>query len=171
VDRGERVTRIVAVFDSPRAVERAIEASEAAGWRTLTVCSPAFDARLLQLVGATRSPVAAWALAGGLAGVVCGFLLTIGTVRQWPGLIVGGKPLIALPSFLVIVFELAVLFASIGAVLSFLVASKRARRTASAACDDTTTDASFALLIEVSAASANTDQRLKTMGALRWQHL
>src|SRR5947209_7792171 len=105
------MTRIVAVFDSPRAVERAIEASQRAGWRAVTVCSPAFDERLLQHVGATRSPVAVWALIGGILGSICGFLLTIGTSRKWPGLIVGGKPLVSMPPFLIIVFVLAILFA------------------------------------------------------------
>src|SRR5205823_14653380 len=47
------MTRIVAVFDSPHAVERAIDASRQAGWRAVTVCSPAFHESLLQHVGAT----------------------------------------------------------------------------------------------------------------------
>src|SRR5438477_11603299 len=64
------MTRIVAVFDSPHAVERAIEASQHAGWRAVTVCSPAFDERLLQHVGAARSPVAVWALIGAILGSI-----------------------------------------------------------------------------------------------------
>ena len=62
------MTRVVAVFDSPHAVERAIEALRKAGWRAVSVCSPAFDENLLQLVGATRSPVAASTLASGGSG-------------------------------------------------------------------------------------------------------
>src|SRR4051812_29669850 len=140
------MTRVVAVFDSPQALERAIEASTEAGWRTVSICSPAFDEQLLRLAGATQSPVTTYALAGGALGVMFGLLLTIGTVRQWPGLIVSGKPLIAMPPFLIIVFELAILFASIAAVVGFVVAATRARRTGGAASDARTTDARFALL-------------------------
>jgi len=163
------MTRVVAVFDSPHAVERAIEALRKAGWRAVSVSSPAFDENLLQLVGATRSPVAASTLAGAVIGVLCGLLLTIGTVRQWPGLIVGGKPLVAMPPFLVIVFELAILFASIGAVGSFLVASKRARRTADAVWGGRTTDDRFALLLELPTAPLRLNEVLQSAGAIEWR--
>jgi hypothetical protein len=165
------VTRVVAVFESPDAVERAVAASTRAGWRPITVCSPAFDEALLQLVGANRSPVAAGALAGGVVGVICGFVLTIGTVRQWPGLIVGGKPLVATPPFLLIVFELAILAASITAVVMFLFASKGARRAAGATCAGTTTDDRFALIVEAKSGSAEIDAVLRSAGAVEWRVL
>ena len=163
------MTRIVAVFDSPHAVERAIDASRQAGWRAVTVCSPAFDERLLQHVGATKSPVAVWALVGGILGSICGFVLTIGTVRQWPGLIVSGKPLVSTLPFLIIVFVLAILFASIGAVVSFLIASARARRAGGPVCDERTTDSRFALLLESPVTPAETRKLLKSAGALEWR--
>jgi len=164
------VTRVLAVFDSPRAVERAIDAVTKAGSRAISVCAPAFDENLLRRVGAVRSPVAGWALAGGLFGVGCGFLLTIGTVRQWPGLIVGGKPLVSMPPFLIIVFELAILAASIAAIVTFLVVSKRARRAAGGACDATTTDNRFALIVQ-SAASSEIVALLRSVGAIEWRVL
>lgn len=165
------MTRIVAIFESPQDVQRAAAASEEAGWRAVSLCSPAFDEQLLQLVGATRSPVAIGALGGGVFGLLCGFLLTIGTVRQWPGLIVSGKPLVAMPPFLVIVFELTVLGASIAAVATFLFASRRARRTAADACDRSTTDARFALLVELPATSSELDALLQSAGAIEWRTL
>jgi Protein of unknown function (DUF3341) len=163
------VTRVVAAFDSPADVERAIEASHRLGARAVSLCSPAFDAKLLQLVGATRSPVAAWALAGGMLGVLGGLLLTIGTVRQWPALIVGGKPLVAWPPFLIIVFELAILFASIGAAIGFLIAARAARRFVGAACEPATTDARFTLLVESPASVSDTARLLASAGAIEWR--
>jgi hypothetical protein len=164
------VTRIVAIFDSPGAVERAAAASARAGWRAASVSSPAFDERLLELVGATRSPVAVWGFWGGLFGAISGFLLTIGTVEQWPGVIVSGKPLVAMPPFLIIVFELAVLGASIAAIVSFLLSARGARRTA-AICSPSTTDARFALLVEAPGTPADLDAVLKSAGALEWRTL
>jgi ActD protein len=163
------VTRVVASFDSPQAVERAIAASQRIGGRAISVCSPAFDPTLLQLVGATRSPVAAWALASGLAGIVGGFLLTIGTVQQWPGLIVGGKPLVAMPTLLIIVFELAILCASIGAAIGFLMAARRARQSAGLAGDPSTTDSRFTLLVESPVGLIDTGRLLSSVGAVEWR--
>jgi hypothetical protein len=140
--------RVVAYFDSPQGVARASDEAERTGWQIVAVRSPAFDEQLLRVAGATRSPVAISAVIGGLLGAAAGIVLTVGTVREWPGLIVGGKPLVSLPPFLIIVFELAILFASIAAVWTFLTASARARRRVQVVADPATTDNQFALLIE-----------------------
>jgi|1185.fasta_scaffold20956_3 hypothetical protein len=140
--------RAIGYFDSPDRLDRASQEAARAGWLTIEVFSPACDERLLQIAGATRSPVAITAVGGGVLGLLGGIVLTVGTVRQWPGLIVGGKPLVSMPPFLIIMFELAVLMAAIGAAWSFLAASARARRRAATVPDPVTTDNQFALLIE-----------------------
>ncbi len=165
------MTRVVAILDSPNRVRAAAAAARTAGWTAVSVCSPAFNERLLQAVEVTQSPVGRWTCAGAVAGIVSGFILTIGTVRQWPGLIVSGKPLVAMPPFLIIVFELAILFAAIAAVASFLVACRRARRKAAGACSGATTDAEFTLLLESHDDSRDIDGVLRTAGALRWHRL
>ena len=161
--------RVLAIFDSPLALRRAAAASEDAGWRAVSLCSPAFDERLLQSVGATRSPVAAWTFWGGVLGAVCGFALTIGTVRQWPGLMVSGKPLVSMPPFLIIVFELAILGASIAAIVSFLLAARHARHAAGGVCSPATTDARFALVVEAPDTQSGLDALLQSAGAIEWR--
>ena len=69
-------------------------------------------------------------------------------MRQWPGVIVSGKPLVSVPPFLIIIFDLAILGASVAAVAGFLVASARARRAAQGVGDVTTSDNRFSLLLE-----------------------
>ena len=165
------MTRLVAIVDSPQAVERTIAAGRAAGWRAVTVCSPAFDEKLLQRVGATRSSIGLWSFAGGIAGIISGFALTIGTVRRWPGLIVGGKPLVAMTPFIVIVFELAILGASVAAVAAFAFAARRARRAAVGACGPMTTDDRFAVLLESVSRSPDVDAVLRSAGASEWRVL
>jgi hypothetical protein len=56
-----------------------------------------------------------FALGGGITGLVAGFAFTIYTVKSWP-LITGGKPLVSTPAFLIIAYELTILF---GALVSF----------------------------------------------------
>lgn len=62
-------------------------------------------------------------LTGALSGFIGGFALTIGTVLDWP-LITGGKPLISIPAFIVIVFELTILLGATVSLLGFLILSR-----------------------------------------------
>ena len=62
-------------------------------------------------------------LVGALSGTMTGLALTIYTVLHWP-LITSGKPLISLPPFLVIAFELTILFGGVVSFLGFLFLSR-----------------------------------------------
>ena len=55
------------------------------------------------------SPVRRFTLFGGLTGLATGFLMTIWMAYDWP-IIVGGKPLASIPVYVVIAFELTILF-------------------------------------------------------------
>ncbi len=59
-------------------------------------------------------------LGGGLTGFISGFALTIGTVLAWP-LITSGKPLISIPPFIVIAFELTILFGALASLTGFFL--------------------------------------------------
>ncbi len=60
-----------------------------------------------------------FALAGAASGTVAGFAFTILTSLSWP-LIVGGKPIISLPPFLIIAFALTILFGALSTFFGFL---------------------------------------------------
>ncbi len=62
-------------------------------------------------------------LFGALAGLLTGFALTMGTVADWP-LITGGKPLMSIPAFLVIAFELTILFGAVSSFIGFLILAR-----------------------------------------------
>jgi hypothetical protein len=131
---------------------------------------PAYDAYVLAAVGRQRTPVPAWTLAGGIAGAAIGLLFVVWTVRQWPVLIVGGKPLVALPPFLVIAFEMSILGAALCAIAAFLVASRHASRRVAAAYDISTSDARFGLLIRCGPDAADEARDvLVASGALEWR--
>ncbi len=162
--------RVVAYFDSLGALERAAGGTAPAlGWRVVTICSPAYHEKVVDLARALRSPVPGVALAGGVLGALSGWVLTVGTVREWPQLIVGGKPLVAVPSFLIVIFELAILLAGLAAGVTFVAASARARRGARGAADATTTDNRFSLLLEATPAAANPDALIRHIGAIAWR--
>ena len=60
----------------------------------------------------------AFVLMGGITGVLTGLAVTVGTSWEW-NLIVGGKPVVSLPPFIIIMFELMILFGGLSAALSF----------------------------------------------------
>jgi hypothetical protein len=70
-----------------------------------------------------RSNVRFFALIGALAGTVSGFALPILTSLDWP-LIVGGKPVVSIPPFIIIAFALTILFGALSTFLGFLLLAR-----------------------------------------------
>jgi molybdopterin-containing oxidoreductase family membrane subunit len=70
--------------------------------------------------GLPRSPVRLFTLVGGLTGTLSGFALTIWTVLKW-NLITGGKPVVSIPPFVIIAFELTILLGGLCTLLGLLV--------------------------------------------------
>lgn len=70
-----------------------------------------------------RSRVRFFALIGAGTGTATGFALTILTMLSWP-LIVGGKPVVSIPPFIIIAFALTILFGSLSTFLGFLLLSR-----------------------------------------------
>ena len=69
------------------------------------------------------SPLRFFTLLGALSGLIFGFLFTIGTSIDWP-LIRGGKPIVAIPAFIIVAFELTVLFGGVISFIGFLILSR-----------------------------------------------
>jgi len=70
-----------------------------------------------------RSKVRFFALIGAASGTVTGFAFTILTSLSWP-LIVGGKPIVSVPPFLIIAFALTILFGALSTFAGFLLMSR-----------------------------------------------
>ena len=68
--------------------------------------------------GFAPSKIKFFALTGAILGLVFGFAFTIYTVLSWP-IITGGKPIISVPAFIIIAFELAILFGALASLLGF----------------------------------------------------
>lgn len=73
----------------------------------------------LELLKTPVSPLKYFTFTGALGGFAAGFGLTIFANLEWP-IITGGKPIIALPPFMVIAFELTILLGAIASLLGFL---------------------------------------------------
>jgi hypothetical protein len=76
-----------------------------------------------EILPGKRSKVRLFALVGAASGTVAGFAFTILTSLSWP-LIVGGKPVVSLPPFLIIAFALTILFGALATFAGFLFLSR-----------------------------------------------
>ncbi len=111
---------MLAVFDAADATVDAIDSLREAGHKRLTVYSPAPDHNLEHALHQPNSSVRVFTLVGGLTGTATGFALPTWTSLDWP-LITGGKPTISLPAWVIIAFELTVLFGALSTVLGLFI--------------------------------------------------
>ena len=90
---------------------------------TIQVRMPYYVPEALQLIGKKPDRLRFFPLVGGIAGFGSGLALTIYSVLSWP-IIVGGKPIVSLPPFLLIGYLLTILFGSLGAFAGFLLLAR-----------------------------------------------
>ncbi len=91
--------------------------------RELTVVMPVPVHEVEHLLHPRPSRLKFFTLIGAIAGLLSGFALTIGTSLDWP-LITGGKPIVSLPPYIIIAFELTILFGGILTFVGFLILSR-----------------------------------------------
>lgn len=111
---------LVGVFEMPDQVVGAVSRLRGRGYEDVEVFSPAPFPEIDDAVIDRPSSVRRYTLIGGLAGAFTGFLITIWMAYDWP-LIVGGKPLASIPVYVVIAFELTILFGGLATLLGLLI--------------------------------------------------
>jgi hypothetical protein len=110
---------IVAAFQHVDSAASAIKALKEMGYKDFTVYTPVPNHEIADAVGHPVSPVRLWTLIGGLTGAATGYAMTMWMSYDYP-IVVGGKPLGSIPPYIVIVFELTILFGAL-ATLSGLI--------------------------------------------------
>lgn len=115
---------ILAQYDTLPATRRAIERLREVGHDELEVFSPIPAPDLEEALGIESSPVRLWALIGGITGCTTGFLLTSGASLAYP-LVTQGKPILSIPPFIVVMFELTILFTGIFTLFAMLIHARR----------------------------------------------
>jgi molybdopterin-containing oxidoreductase family membrane subunit len=94
-----------------------VDRLQRAGVTGYTVMAPLPRHEIEEMVYNGRpSPVRWWTLTGAVTGMTFGFSLPALTHSQWPMINPGGKPVVALPPFAIIMFECTILF---GALATF----------------------------------------------------
>jgi hypothetical protein len=111
---------LMAEFDNPTALVKATRAAREKGYRKLDAYSPFPIEGLTDALHLHRNKLPLIVLTGGIIGGLTGFLLQVYvTVWNFP-INIGGRPLYSWPSYIIITFELTILFAALSAVLGLL---------------------------------------------------
>ena len=114
-------TNVKGVFAHLDCLMTGIDRLEKAGFKDMIVAAPLPRHEIEEAIyKGEPSPVRWWTLIGGILGGCVGFILSSLTALDWPMVIPGGKPLVAIPPYIVIVFECTVLFGGIATFLGML---------------------------------------------------
>lgn len=110
---------VLGVFGHIDSAVDAINKLKNSGHDDLTVFSPVPRHELEDALAQPTSPVRMWTLVGGIAGLTTGAWLTIWASLDWP-LVTGGKPIASIPPYVVIMFELTILFGALSTLAGLL---------------------------------------------------
>jgi hypothetical protein len=117
----EALHGVVAEFSTPDGLVSACKKAYADGYRRMDAYTPYPLEEAADAIGFKKTQVPLLTLMGGILGGLSGFMLQYWVhVLAFP-LNVGGRPLNSWPSFVIITFEMTILFAGITAVVGMLV--------------------------------------------------
>ena len=117
------MTGLLASFDYVDSTVDAIGELRESGLKSITVYSPYPEHLIEEALGYDQSPVRVFTLVGGMSGAAAGFALASFTSLDWP-LITGGKPILSMPAYVIIAFELAILFGVLFTLIGMFINSR-----------------------------------------------
>jgi hypothetical protein len=111
---------LIAEFDRPEALVDGVRRARDAGYVRLDAYSPFPLEEVTELLGLRDWRVPWLVLLGGIAGAATGYFMQVWIKLDFP-IPIGGRPLIAPQGFMLITFELLVLFAVLFGVIGMLL--------------------------------------------------
>jgi len=110
---------VLAEFHDGEGLKDAIRAAQAAGYGHMEAYTPLPMHDVCHLLG-TKNHLPKLVLGGGIVGALVGFGLQYWSHVHYYAYNVGGRPLNSWPSFIVVTFEMTILFAALTAVFGML---------------------------------------------------
>ena len=117
------VSNALGLFRDPESALEAAGQLKSAGFEGLEIMSPIPIHGIDDVLGPKKSVIKRFTLFGGIFGALSGFALAAGTAVLYlhP---TGGRPIITIPPFLIITYEMTILFGILATVLGFLISAR-----------------------------------------------
>lgn len=149
------------LYDDEEILLKAVKQAKADHLDIMDVYTPFPVHGLDPILGLSESRLHVAGFIYGAIGCLFGFLfMTWVFTRDWP-IIFGGKPYFSAPAFIPITFELTVLFAAVGMVVTFYVICGMGPGTINPTLDDRITDDKFCIAFNTNDASQDAIDKLK----------
>ena len=111
---------VMAEFDTPTDLVNATRAAHQRGYRKLDAYSPFPIEELSDVLHLHRNKLPLIVLIGGIIGGITGYMLQYFVTVMYYPINIAGRPLHSWPQYIIITFELTILFASLSAVVGML---------------------------------------------------
>jgi hypothetical protein len=158
-------TGVVGVFGDLDSTVLALRELKAKNFDSVTVYSPVPRHELDEVLDQPVSPVRFFTLIGGLTGCAAGFAYAISTSVDWP-LVTGGKPIVSIPPFIIIGFELTILLGALSTVAGMFINARLPKLRKAAGYDPRFSNDKFGVLVFGGPAQVTgAEQIMKAAGA------
>ena len=117
-----------------------------AGFNNLRVFSPVPNHEIEEVMDEPESIVRFFTLGGAMLGAACGVGFTVLMSSDWP-ISVSAKPIVSLPPFMVIIFELTILMGALATLLGLLINSRLRRNVPITMYDTRFSEDKFGVMI------------------------
>ena len=114
---------LIGLFHDPDSALAAAGKLMGAGFETPEIQSPIPIHGVEEVLGKKKSVIKRFTLIGAITGGTTGFLLASITAVLFPHP-TGGRPIITIPPYLIITYELTILFGILATVLGFLISAR-----------------------------------------------
>jgi len=140
---------VLGVFSYVDVTIETIKKLRDAGFNNLRVFSPVPNHEIEHVMDEPESIVRFFTLGGAMLGAACGVGFTVLTSMDWP-ISVSAKPIVSLPPFMVIIFELTILMGALATLLGLLVNSRLRRNAPRTMYDPRFSEDKFGVMITCS---------------------
>lgn len=114
---------VLGIFSYVDVTVETVKKLKNAGFDNLRVFSPVPNHEIEEVMDEPESIVRFFTLFGAMLGAACGVGFTVLMSTDWP-ISVSAKPIVSLPPFMVIIFELTILMGALSTLLGLLINSR-----------------------------------------------